>query len=118
MTLDLKILVGGEAGQGIQTIGFILCKAFARIGCHLFADQDYESRIRGGHNFFRIRVRDSQTLAISETLDILIALNKESLALHSNYLDKNGFAITDGNLDPELSKQHKINPIPLSDLAI
>ncbi len=110
-------MVAGEAGQGVQTIGIILARAFAQSGCHVFADQDYESRIRGGHNFFRIRVKDSQALAISEPLDILIALNRESLAMHCNELTKTGIAISDEFRDPDLSRQYKIIPIPLAGLA-
>jgi len=117
MALDLRIVVGGEAGQGVQTIGFILAKAFARLGCHVFADQDYESRIRGGHNFFRIRVRDSQVCAVSEVIDILVALNKESLTLHAPKLDGKGVAIADINMDPELVRQYTVLAVPLNDLA-
>lgn len=115
--MDFSIMVAGEAGQGVQTIGIILARAFAQSGCHVFADQDYESRIRGGHNFFRIRVKDSQALAISEPLDILIALNRESLAMHCNELTKTGIAISDEFRDPDLSRQYKIIPIPLAGLA-
>jgi 2-oxoglutarate ferredoxin oxidoreductase subunit alpha len=116
--LDFKILVAGEAGQGVQTVGLILARAFARAGCHVFADQDYESRIRGGHNFFRVRVKDSQALAISESLDILIALNRESLPMHCGELNKNGIAISDEFRDPDLSRQYNIIPIPLGDIAV
>jgi 2-oxoglutarate ferredoxin oxidoreductase subunit alpha len=51
-------MIGGEAGQGVQSAGFILAKTFSRAGFHVFADQDYESRVRGGHNFYRIRAAD------------------------------------------------------------
>jgi 2-oxoglutarate ferredoxin oxidoreductase subunit alpha len=115
--LDFNIMVAGEAGQGVQTVGIILARAFARSGCHVFADQDYESRIRGGHNFFRIRIKDSQALAISKPLDILIALNRESLSMHCNELTKTGIAISDEFRDPDLSSQYKIIPIPLGGLA-
>ena len=47
-------------------MGFLLAKAFARGRCHLFADQDDESRIRGGHNFFRVRVKDVKLAAFSK----------------------------------------------------
>ena len=47
MEPGLNVMVGGEAGQGVQSAGFILAKAFARGGLHVFADQDYESRVRG-----------------------------------------------------------------------
>jgi len=44
MNIDFNLMVGGEAGQGVQSVGFLLSKAFARGGYHVFADQDYESR--------------------------------------------------------------------------
>jgi 2-oxoglutarate ferredoxin oxidoreductase subunit alpha len=55
MFADINIMVAGAAGQGMQTIGVILGKVFVRGGCEVFAMQDNESRIRGGHNFFQIR---------------------------------------------------------------
>jgi hypothetical protein len=63
MGSNLNVMIGGEAGQGVQSLGFILAKSLARGGYHVFADQDYESRIRGGHNFFWVRVSDSQIAA-------------------------------------------------------
>ena len=53
---------------------------FARGGYHVFTNQDYESRVRGGHNFLRVRVKDSRVGAITEAVDILLALNRESIA--------------------------------------
>ncbi|MBN1374851.1 MAG: 2-oxoacid:acceptor oxidoreductase subunit alpha [Dehalococcoidia bacterium] len=111
-------MIAGEAGQGIQTVGILIARAFARLGCHVFADQDYESRIRGGHNFFRIRVKDSQSMAISEPVDILVALNTESLSKHCGELTKSGIAISDEFRDPDLSLQYNIIPLPLTKLAI
>lgn len=95
MAFNLNVMVGGEAGQGVQSVGFILAKAFARGGCHVFADQDYESRVRGGHNFYRVRASDSKIAAISESLDILLALNQETITLHSKELAPNGVIIFD-----------------------
>jgi 2-oxoglutarate ferredoxin oxidoreductase subunit alpha len=94
MTVDMNFMIGGEAGQGVQLIGFLLAKALARGGYHIFADQDYESRIRGGHNFFRVRVKDSHAGAIAEPVDMLIALNKESIDLHQK--EVSGVIIFDG----------------------
>lgn len=93
--MDLNIMVGGEAGQGVQSVGFMLARAFARGSYHIFADQDYESRVRGGHNFYRIRVSDVEVGAISESIDILLALNDESVELHRDKLTDNGVIIFD-----------------------
>jgi len=95
MSVDLNFLVGGQAGQGIQTIGFVLGKTMARGGLHVFADQDYESRIRGGHNFFRIRVKDGDVKAQHEQLDILIALDEETIDRHKGELKDNGLILMD-----------------------
>ena len=95
MTIDFNIMAGGEAGQGVQSVGMILAKAMADGGLHVFADQDYENRVRGGHNFFRVRVSDKEILALSENLDILVALNEETIDLHQNELKSNGVIIFD-----------------------
>ena len=96
MPIDFNFMVGGEAGQGVQSVGFLLAKVFARGGYHVFADQDYESRVRGGHNFFRVRVSDAKVAAIAEEVDILIALNMDSIELHQPDIVNQGIIIFDG----------------------
>jgi len=114
--VDVKFMVGGEAGQGVQSIGTILAKVFARGGYHIYSDQDYESRVRGGHNFFRIRVKDSEVRAISESLDILLALNQESFELHRRELVDGGMVIFDLEKAPDLQGEGLLG-VPLSELA-
>jgi 2-oxoglutarate ferredoxin oxidoreductase subunit alpha len=117
MPVDFNFMVGGEAGQGVQSIGFLLAKVFARGGYHIFADQDYESRIRGGHNFFRIRVRDGRVDAISESVDILVALNRESIDLHRKELVAGGVVIFDGEKVKDIGSNDDLFRIPLERLA-
>jgi 2-oxoglutarate ferredoxin oxidoreductase subunit alpha len=94
MPTDFNFMIGGEAGQGVQLAGLLLAKTLARGGYHIFADQDYESRVRGGHNFFRVRAKDSHVGAIAEPVDMLIALDKGSLDLHRQEVV--GVSIFDG----------------------
>ena len=93
--MDYSIKIGGEAGQGIQTIGDTLAKVFSRTGYHVFTHQDYESRIRGGHNFFQIRFSDNPVTASRDRIDILVALDKESIQLHEKELSEGGHIIYD-----------------------
>ena len=116
MPVDINFMAGGEAGQGIQSVGFLLGKVFARGGYHIFADQDYESRVRGGHNFFRVRVKDSPVSAIAEPVDILVALNRESIDLHLKELAKGGVAIFDSE-KIDISAGGGLLGIPLERLA-
>jgi 2-oxoglutarate ferredoxin oxidoreductase subunit alpha len=117
MSIDVNFMVGGEAGQGVQSVGFLLGKVFARGGYHIFADQDYESRVRGGHNFFRVRVKDSEVGAIAELVDVLIALNKESIGLHQKELAKMGVVIFDGDKVKDTGNNGDLFSVPLERLA-
>ena len=117
MTIDFNLMVGGEAGQGVQSVGFLLAKSFSRGGYHVFADQDYESRIRGGHNFFRIRIKDSEVNAIREDLNILIALDKESVRLHQTELTGDGVIICDEQIARSQKTKKRILPAPIIRIA-
>lgn len=98
MNMPLTISIAGAAGQGMQTIGFLLGKAVVRSGFFAFAVQDNESRIRGGHNFFNLRVAAEQVIAMTQSVDLLIALNEESLTIHQPYLSERSVVICDREL--------------------
>jgi 2-oxoglutarate ferredoxin oxidoreductase subunit alpha len=117
MPVDFNFMVGGEAGQGVQSVGFLLAKVFARGGYRVFADQDYESRVRGGHNFFRVRVRDSRVGAIAESVDILIALDRDSIELHQAEMADEGIIIFDGEKIKDVGGNGSLFSIPLEKLA-
>ena len=117
MSVEINFMVGGEAGQGVQSVGFLLAKVFARGGFYVFADQDYESRIRGGHNFSRVRVKSSRVGAIAEPLDMLIALNKESIDLHQKEVANGGVVIFDGEKTKMLAGNANLFSVPLERLA-
>ena len=72
--MDINIRVAGEAGQGVQTIGRLLVNTFAGMRLHVFSTQSYMSRIRGGLNWFDIRIADRELFSSREEADLLIAL--------------------------------------------
>ncbi|MFC2045381.1 2-oxoacid:acceptor oxidoreductase subunit alpha [Chloroflexota bacterium] len=115
--MDFNIMVGGEAGQGVQSVGMILAKSMAQGGLYVFADQDYENRVRSGHNFFRIRVSDNRVLALSEELDILVALNKETIDLHFHELKSDGVIIFDQEQTKFEAGGEKYFNVPFARLA-
>ena len=77
--MDFTIKVAGEAGQGLQTTGAALARIFCRLRYHVFTHQDYMSRIRGGHNFYQIRISDRPLTAPRQAVHILVALDRESI---------------------------------------
>lgn len=103
-TKTLNIVIGGEAGQGLATIGELLAKTLVECGYEIVVTQSYQSRVRGGHNTFTIRTSNAGLAAPQETIDLLIALNDETVRLHREELSKNGFVVTDSSI--------KIDTIP------
>jgi len=97
MVMDYSIKIGGEAGQGIQTIGDALGRVFTRSGYYVFSHQDYESRIRGGHNFYQIRLSSQPLAASKNKIDILVALDQKSITSHEHELTSNGRIIYDAS---------------------
>jgi 2-oxoglutarate ferredoxin oxidoreductase subunit alpha len=117
MTIDFNIMVGGEAGQGVQSVGAILAKTLAYGGLNVFADQDYESRVRGGHNFFRVRAKSDDVLALSLGLDMLVALNKETIDIHLQELKTGGIVIFDEEQTKTRAEGARYFNVPLVRLA-
>jgi len=71
--MNVMIRVAGEAGQGVATTGSLLVEAFASLGLHVAATQSYMSRIRGGLNWYDIRIGDSPMYAGCDQADLLVA---------------------------------------------
>jgi 2-oxoglutarate ferredoxin oxidoreductase subunit alpha len=92
---ELNILVGGEAGQGLATVGSILTKGLVRAGYRVVVTQSYQSRIRGGHNTFAVRASVDDVVAPREAVDVLVALNEETVELHRGELAPRGIIVAD-----------------------
>lgn len=41
VTNDMSIVIGGDAGQGVESSGAGFCLSFAQAGLHVFGMQDY-----------------------------------------------------------------------------
>jgi len=73
---DISIVLCGQAGQGVQTVEFLLTRLLKLAGHHVFATKEYMSRIRGGANSTTIRVSGRRVAAYIHRMDILIPLSK------------------------------------------
>jgi len=92
-TKDYSILAGGAAGQGSRIAGLIIAKLFNRIGYNIFIHEDYQSLIKGGHNFSQIRVSSENVSSHREEADFILALNEDTIKKHGERLAKNGVLI-------------------------
>lgn len=105
MSDSVNIIIGGEAGQGLVTVGQILAKSLVRAGYSIVVNQGYHSRIRGGHNTYMISASTTDISApppepYGADYDILVALDETTNAQTSQNLrhydqDRYGLLIAD-----------------------
>jgi 2-oxoglutarate ferredoxin oxidoreductase subunit alpha len=118
ITNKLSLLVGGEAGAGITRSGFLFAKTCLRGGLYVFGANDYQSLIRGGHNFYIVRADTEEVYSQADKIDLLIALNKETILLHKDELvsgagiiyDRDQVTVSKDELGREDLKQY---PVPM-----
>ncbi len=81
--MEVSILVGGQAGDGIKQSGVIIAKIFNELGYKVFVYDDYQSLVRGGHNFSIVRVSDKRVCTHKDHVDLIVAFNQDTIEKHS-----------------------------------
>jgi 2-oxoglutarate ferredoxin oxidoreductase subunit alpha len=76
---DLSVVLCGQAGQGIQTVEYLLTRIFKLADYNVFATKEYMSRIRGGTNSTEIRISSGAVRASVSRVDILISLDQGAI---------------------------------------
>lgn len=113
--MNYNILIGGAAGQGMDTISDFLEKILKLKGYNVFSNKDYMSRVRGGHNFIQVRFGDEPVYSHSPKLDFIFALDKNTLDIHLKRLSTEGIAIVDEGID---SEDNRVKKLPLKKISL
>lgn len=79
---EVIVRTGGEAGDGIASLGELLSRSYARMGLHVFGFNAYQSVIRGGHVWFQARASDRRPYSQGDGADILYCLNRDTFNVH------------------------------------
>jgi 2-oxoglutarate/2-oxoacid ferredoxin oxidoreductase subunit alpha len=85
--------IGGAAGDGVREAGANLAKILAKAGFEVFNSFSYPSVIRGGHNYSRISFSREKIRNDYTELDILVALNDQTVEIHKNELKKDSVVL-------------------------
>lgn len=112
--VNYNILIGGSAGQGIETVSAVLETIIKRQGFEVFTIRDYMSRVRGGHNFIQIRFGNEKVYSHRDELDGIIAMNAETIGNHIERLNTGGFIVCDEEINYE---DDRILKLPLKQVA-
>jgi 2-oxoglutarate ferredoxin oxidoreductase subunit alpha len=116
----ISLKIGGQAGQGIKSVGLIFAKLATRSGFYIYTYTEYPSLIRGGHNAMQICVSEEEVTGPSIRTDLLIALNQETITKHLGELTPGSGLIFDADKKFDFTRvDAKINLflVPLSKLA-
>jgi len=117
---ELSIRIGGEAGMGLESSGVGFSQALVRGGLHVFGLPDYHSRIRGGHNFFTVRIARRPLYSHTEAVHLLLALDQETVRRHIGAVVPGGAIVYDERDGlPDLPRRTDVGyfPLPLAKLA-
>ena len=104
--------IGGEAGDGILNAGLqMFAKTCLRGGLEVFATAEYPSLIRGGHNSLDVRVEDAEIFSHVREVNLLIAMNKDTIDKHKHKLSDHAGIIYDGDYT-------KLNPSEIENSTV
>lgn len=119
MINQLSWKVGGQQGEGIESTGEIFCIALNRLGYYLYGYRHFSSRIKGGHTNNKIRVSTTETRAISDDLDILVAFDQETIDVNYKELHEGGIIIADAKFKPVCPEDTKaeLYIVPFTEIA-
>ena len=96
--------IGGAAGDGVRESGATIGAILTELGYESYYSFTYPSLIRGGHNFARISFSKDPVHCDHQALDVLIALNEESITLHTSELTQNSVVFGDSIKEDDLKQ--------------
>ena len=113
---DISIVLGGSAGQGIQTIESLLMASLTAQGYHVFATKEYMSRIRGGSNSTEIRITSKWQAAYIDRIDLVLPLDEGVLQHLEKRITEKTLVLADTK---SFKKQyvHKMLDVPFGRMA-
>ncbi len=117
---ELVVGIGGAAGDGVASAGNSLALALARHGLGVYAYNSFQSVIRGGHSYLRMRVSARKPLNHGDRVDALIALNQDTLDRHLQELAAGGVALYNAaKVKPSYDAPQGVQlcPLPVPELA-
>ncbi len=85
--------IGGAAGDGGASTADNLALACARQGLHVYVYTSYQSLIRGGHSWVRLRISPRKPFNMGDQVQCMIALNQDAMDRHLQELKSGGLCV-------------------------
>ena len=117
---DVTIGIGGAAGDGLDKSGDTLAKTASRLGLYVCAYNSYQSVIRGGHIWLRVRLGEEKVASHGDSLHALLALNQDSIERHAPEVEPGGVVLFNGDkfrLNIPVHENVTVLPMPIAELT-
>lgn len=117
--MKLNILFGGPAGYGLNQLAKLFSLICSSQGLYIFNYRDYGSLIRGSHSFNIVSISDKQINSHDLDLDIIIALDENTINFHKKELKKQGIIISPKDINAEkIIKENNLNKIVINTIFL
>jgi 2-oxoglutarate ferredoxin oxidoreductase subunit alpha len=90
-------IVGGKAGEGVKKAGNAAANLFASKGLNVFQYDDYQSLIKGGHNFTAVSASARELTSHYLSADVIVNLDARSQTIHANHLARGGIIVNNSD---------------------
>ncbi|BDR92926.1 2-oxoacid:ferredoxin oxidoreductase subunit alpha [Vulcanisaeta souniana JCM 11219] len=98
--IELRYVLGGPQGGGLETTSEILSWAFSKSGYGVISDREYFSNIKGRHSYVHATVSATELPKhLSYPVDIVAAMDAETVFTHFNDLRDGGYLIYNSDDD-------------------
>ena len=119
---EISIMISGENGDGIFSVGDLLAKICSRMGLQVHGSRTYQSIIRGGHVSYSVRAANYEVRAPADYIDLLIALRSDSFIVDAvPMVSKGGIVLYDAVgmkiKNPQAPDGVKLIDVPAVELA-
>ncbi len=114
---DISIVLCGEAGQGIQTVEYLLTRILKSTGYNVFSTKEFMSRIRGGSNSTSIRVSSKRVSAPVDRIDILIPFSRGAVKHVGKRISEETVVLGEESVLGDEYRGDKAIHVPLSQIA-
>jgi 2-oxoglutarate ferredoxin oxidoreductase subunit alpha len=119
MENEIIVGIGGAAGDGGASTGDNLAQACARMGLHVYVYTSFQSLIRGGHSWIRLRISREKKHNVGDQVGAMIALNQDAMDRHLQELAPGSLCVYNGDkVKPGKAPEGvQLCPLPVSELA-
>ena len=116
---EVTVIVAGEGGEGVISVGEILPRTAADAGLDVFTFRTYPAEIKGGLAMMQVRVGSDRIQSMGHGCEVLMAFNQEAIDEYADHVVAGGVMLYDPKHgEPAADYRRAALPVTLHDTAV